>query len=628
MNIKRIIAVLLSVLLITAALAACGGKTEDSTEAAAEASQSSGSTTSVSNSLNIDLNDIEGSIDLGSAKTITLSGNSASTDAQGVEIDGGKVKITAGGVYRISGSLTDGQIKVKTESDDDSVALVLDNAEITNKSGAAIHIKNALSAYIVALSGTKNSVSDTANYEFAADDTDGEPDAAIFSKSDLVIGGKGTLTVSANYSAGIKSKDGLVITDTTLGVTSVDDGIKGRDSLEIAGGDITVTAANDGIKTTNDQEDDKGDLVISGGSLNITSGTDGVQSENTVKITGGTVKIKTADGASETTKDSFGMWGSPMGGGFRGFDSQDTSSTTSSSAKGIKAAGSIEISGGTIDIDGADDAIHANSSVTLSGGDLTLASSDDGVHADSDLTVSGGTLNITQCYEGLEGQTITVSDGDIKIKSSDDGFNAAGGNDNSQQGGFGGGDPFVSDSSAMITVTGGNIYINADGDGFDSNGSASMSGGTMYIDGPTNSGNGALDFGSEFVITGGTLIAAGASGMAEKPADSSTQTTIQVELGSQNAGSTVTVKDSAGNEIITYSPAKTYENVVISSSELKTGETYTVYVDGNEVTSIEASSVVTSQGGNGMGGGMGGGPGGMGGGMQPGGGMGGPGGGF
>ena len=620
MNIKRIIAVLLSVLLITAALAACGGKTEDSTEPASEASQSSGSTTSVSNSLNIDLNDIEGSIDLGSAKTITLSGTSASTDAQGVEIDGGKVKITAGGVYRISGSLTDGQIKVKTESDDDSVALVLDNAEITNKSGAAIHIKNALSAYIVALSGTKNSVSDTANYEFAADDTDGEPDAAIFSKSDLVIGGKGSLTVNANYSAGIKSKDGLVITDTTLGVTSVDDGIKGRDSLEIAGGEITVTAANDGIKTTNEQEESKGDLVISGGTLNITSGTDGIQSENSVKITGGTVKIKTADGASATTKDSFGMWGSPMGGGF---NQQDTSSTASSSAKGIKAAGSIEISGGTIDIDGADDAIHGSTSVTLSGGDLTLASSDDGVHSDSDLTVSGGTLNITQCYEGLEGQTITVSDGDIKIKSSDDGFNAAGGNDNSQQGGFGGGDPFASDSSAMITVTGGNIYINADGDGFDSNGSASMSGGTMYIDGPTNSGNGALDFGSEFVITGGTLIAAGASGMAEKPADSSTQTTIQVELGSQNAGSTVTVKDSAGNEIITYSPAKTYENVVISSSELKTGETYTVYVDGNEVTSIEASSVVTSQGGNGMGGGMGGGPGGM----QPG-GMGGPGGGF
>ena len=605
----KFLAAALCVLTLSASLAACGNTKNDST---ATASATDAKVKAIDSSIDIDMNDVEGSLDLDNAYTVTLNGTSATTDAKGVEIDGSEVKITSGGVYRVSGSLSDGQLKVKTANDNESVVLALDGVDITNKSGAAIHIKNALSAYIVALSGTTNTLTDTANYEFAADDTDGEPDATIFSKEDLVIGGKGSLTVNANYSAAVKGKDNLYITDTALTVTSVDDGIKGRDSLSILGGEINVTAQNDGIKTTNDQDADLGDLIISGGKLNITAGTDGIQSENTAAISGGEITIKTADGAAQTTKQNFGRWGN-----------QQTSSDTTS-AKGIKATNAITISGGTIDINGADDALHSNGDLTVSGGELTLASSDDGMHADSDLTIAGGKIDITRSYEGIEAQTITISDGDIKVRASDDGINAAGGNDSSQQGGFGGGDPFSSDNSAMISVTGGAIYLNADGDGFDSNGAAQMSGGTLYVDGPTDSGNGALDFGSEFVVTGGTLVAAGASGMAEKPADSSTQTTIQVELGSQSAGSTLTVTNSTGNEILSYSPAKAYQNVVISTPQLKQGETYTVYVNGAEVTSIETTSVVTSQGGSTMGGGMGGrgNMGGMGG-NQPGGNMGG-----
>lgn len=589
-TIYRMIAAALCVLMLSAALAACG-KTKTDNPAASTADTK---VKAIDSSISIDMNDIEGSLDLNSAYTVTLNGSSATTDAKGVEIDGGEVKITSGGIYRVSGSLSDGQLKVKTDNDNESVVLVLDGVDITNKSGAAIHIKNALSAYIVALSGTTNTVTDTASYEFAADDTDGEPDATIFSKEDLVIGGKGSLIVNANYSSAIKGKDNLYITDAALTVTSVDDGIKGRDSLSILGGDIAVTAQNDGIKTTNDQDADMGNLVISGGKLSITAGTDGIQSENTVAISGGEITIKTADGAAQTTRQNFGMWGS-----------QQTSADTAS-AKGIKATNGIAVSGGTIDVNSADDALHSNGDITVSGGELNLASSDDGMHADSNLTIAGGAINISQSYEGIEAQVITIRDGDVKVRSSDDGINAAGGNDNSQQGGFGGGDPFSADADAMISVTGGAIYLNADGDGFDSNGAAQMSGGTLYVDGPTNSGNGALDFGSEFVITGGTLVAAGASGMAEKPADSSTQTTIQVELGNQSAGSTLTVKDSAGSEILSYSPAKTYQNVVISTPQLRQGETYTVYVNGTEVTSIETTSVVTSQGGSTMGGGMGG----------------------
>lgn len=595
----KILAAALSVLIIGSTLVACGAG--DTAETETIASTTAAVTTAAQNiqsDINVDLSDIEGSIDLDAAYTITLSGASASSDAPGVEIDGGKVKITVGGVYRISGTLTDGQIKVNTTADDETVVLVLDGADITNKTGAAIHIKNALSAYVVALTGTENSVTDTANYEFAADDTDGEPDAAIFSKADLILGGGGSLTVSGNYSAGVKSKDTLIITELTLSVTAADDGIKGRDRLDILGGNITVSAANDGVKTTNDQDADLGDITVAGGTLHITAGTDGIQSEGTLTVSGGDITVKTATGAQNTTQSSFGAWGN---------------SATEESAKGVKAEADILITGGTLDLDCSDDAVHGNGNVTVSGGALTLASGDDGVHADSELTVTGGSINITQSYEGLEAQVITIEDGDVKVRASDDGINAAGGNDNSNAGGFGGGDPFEVDADAMITVSGGTIYLNADGDGFDSNGSAVMSGGTLYVDGPTNAGNGALDFGSGFTVTGGTLVAVGSSGMAERPADSSTQTTIQVETGSQSGGAELVVKDSSGNTVLTYTPAKAYSNVIVSSPDLKQGETYTVYCGGTEVATVTTTSTVTSQGGNTMGGMQGGMQGGMGG---------------
>ena len=608
-----VLAVILSLTLIAACFAGCQ-KTDD-TEDTDTATASSAASVKIQSDIDIDLDDIEGSIDLDSAYEIVLS-DSGSTAEGGAEVDGSKIKITAGGVYVISGTLSDGQIKVNLDDESESVVLVLNGADITNKSGAAIHVKKALSAYLVAWSGSKNTVSDTSNYEFSADDTDGEPDAAIFSKTDLIVGGSGTLSVNANYSTGIKSKDNLVITGLSLNVESVDDGIKGRDGLEILGGSITVTAENDGIKTTNDQDASLGNIVISGGNITVTAGTDGIQSDNSMTVTGGTISINAGGGASSASSATFGFWGS---------------SSSDESAKGLKAENTITITGGTVTVDSADDAVHTNDIINISGGDLTLASGDDGVHADNELNISGGSITVTESYEGLEAAVINISDGVINIKASDDGINAAGGNDSSQTGGFGGGDMFDYDESAMISFTGGYVYINADGDGFDSNGDAEMSGGTLIIDGPTNGGNGAIDMGGDFTVTGGTLIAAGASGMAETASSTSTQGVIQFDFNTQSAGTRLTLTDSSGNVIVSYAPSKTYANVVISTSSLKVGETYTLYAGGSvsggtesdgvtvggtvsggsEISSLNLSSIVTSEGGNTMGGGMGGQMGGM-----------------
>lgn len=607
-NIIKTMSLILAVLMISVCFYGCQNETSATANNATkdEASQLKTTASQIESDIDIDINDIEGSIDLDSAYKITLNGNSATAQNNCAEIDGSKVTIKNGGVYVISGTLSDGQIKVSAENQ--TVVVVLNGVDITNKSGAAIHIKKALSAYVVSLSGTKNTVSDTQNYEFSSDDTDGEPDATIFSKSDLIIGGKGTLNVNANYSTGIKSKDSLVITDTTLNLTSVDDGIKGRDLLEIIGGNITVNAENDGIKTTNDTEEEKGDINITGGTINITAGTDAIQSERNINISEGDITVTTSSGAQNTNKNNFGVWG-------------NSKSDDSKSAKGIKAENTIDISGGTININSADDAIHSNNAIVISGGELSLASGDDAIHADSELDISGGTINITNSYEGIEASVISVSNGDINITSSDDGINAGGGNDSSQSNGFGGGDRFATDSNAMINVTGGYIYINAQGDGFDSNGNAEMIGGTLIIDGPTNDGNGALDYNGTFNMTGGLLVATGSSGMAQAVSDSSSQYCIMATVSSQKAGSVFSIQNTSGEEIVTYAPSKAYTNIIVCSPDIKNGESYTIYTGGSasgdsknglytngsysggtKQASITISSIVTSYGFAGTGG--------------------------
>ena len=605
-NVIKITSLMLVLLIISVGLYGCQNETGTTSNNATKDEAIETTASQIESDIDIDINDIEGSIDLDSAYKITLNGNSATAKNNCAEVDGSKITIKNGGVYVISGTLSDGQIKVSAENQ--TVVVVLNGVDITNKSGAAIHIKKALSAYVVSLSGTKNTVSDTQNYEFSSDDTDGEPDATIFSKSDLIIGGKGALNINANYSTAIKSKDSLVITDTALNVTSVDDGIKGRDLLEIIGGNITVNAENDGIKTTNDTEEEKGDLNIFGGTINIKAGTDAIQSERNINISGSDITATTSSGAQNTNKNNFGTWG-------------NSKSDDAQSAKGIKAENTIDISGGTININSADDAIHSNNAIVISDGELSLASGDDGIHADSELDISGGTINITNSYEGLEASVISVSNGEINITASDDGINAGGGNDSSQSKGFGGGDQFATDSNAMINITGGYIYINAQGDGFDSNGNAKMSGGTLTIDGPTNDGNGALDYNGTFNMTGGLLVAAGSSGMAQAVSDSSSQYCIMATVSSQEAGSVFTIKSENGESIVTYAPDKAYTNIVVCSPDIKNGESYTIYTGGSasgdsknglytsssysggtKQASVTVSSIVTTYGSFGMGG--------------------------
>ena len=573
---KKIILTLLLVLIL--ALTACAGNSDmlpseiNSENNETAASQSANTTDLIETDAiqaNFDDDDFTPA-STGSANTITLNGISI-TAAASVEVNGSTATITAAGSYEIKGTLENGQIIVNTQ-DAENVTLLLSGVDIHNEGGPPIYVANAEKVILTLVEGTQNNLSDGTSY--ANQDGNGEPNAAIFSHDDLTINGSGNLIVNANYNNGIASKDDLKITGGTITVTAVNDGIKGKDSVAVKDGDITINAGADGIQSTNEDDADKGYIAIEGGVINITSTLDGIQAATSLSITDGQFNILTGGGTVNNSTNGGGLWGKP---GNEGNPNQITES-----AKGLKAATDIIIDNGTFNINSADDSINANNNITINGGTIQAASGDDGMHADASLTINGGEINISQSYEGFESAMITVNNGTIHLTASDDGFNVAGGADGSSMGGRPGQNTFADMSNYMLTINGGYIFIDAGGDGLDSNGSFVMTGGTAIVNGPTNNSNGPLDYNGTFNISGGFLVAVGSSGMAEAPSDTSTQYSVIHNFETiQAAGSLINIQDQNGNDVLTFVPTKEIQSVLVSSAELQNGMVYTLYIGGS-----------------------------------------------
>lgn len=265
-------------------------------------------------------------------------------------------------------------------------------------------------------------------------------------------------------------------------------------------------------------------------------------------------------------------------------ETQNSSKTEDISTKGIKTGGDLLLKDGTFTIDFCDDSLHTNGNLSICGGTYTLSTGDDGMHADGADQVYGGEITIKTCYEGIKGQNMEISGGTIDITASDDGLNAAGGNDQSGMGGFGG-DMFSADEDAWITISGGTVTIDATGDGIDSNGDLTVSGGNIFVSGPSDNGNGARDYNGTATITGGTLVAAGMSGMEQNFGSDSTQGSLMMNL-TDNQSRKITLEDADGNTLVSYTPMREYNSVVISCAELSDGSTYMIHTGENsrEVT--------------------------------------------
>ena len=376
---------------------------------------------------------------------------------------------------------------------------------------------------------------------------------------------------------------------------SLGNGINGKDSNTIDSAAITVTSGGDAIRSTNDTDAALGWIRISNSTLELTAAEDGIQAETAVVMSSGTYSITT-------------------GGGYEGEMADDAS------AKGIKAGTAVNLVSGIYTLDCCDDGVHSNGDVTVSGGVYTVSSGDDAFHADETLAVDGGEINILASYEGLEGTAVNITGGKIELVSSDDGVNAGGGADGSGFMGCGGGNNFGStDSNSLVNITDGYLVVHAGGDGLDSNGSMTMTGGTVIVT-STGRGDGALDYDRSFTLSGGTLLAIGAGSMPQAPSEA-TQNTVFLNLDTTLPAGTYLALLGDGREFVSELPVDA-ANVVFSSPDLKDGATYTVsyggaysgdstdnvcsggsYSGGTQLTELTLTESITRYGNASMGGG-------------------------
>ena len=541
------------------------------------------------------------------AVKITLSGSTATATSDAVKISGSTVKLTEAATYIVTGTLDDGMLVVDAPKDA-KVQIVLSNASIASKTYAPIFALQADKVFVTLGSGTENTL--TGGESFTAID-ENNIDGVVYAKTDLTFNGAGSLTVTSPGGHGIVCKDNLVFTGGNYTIQSASHAIDANDSVRISAAAITADAGKDGIHAENNDDASLGFVYISGGAFKMEAEGDGISAGSSLQITGGSFDI-TAGGGSENgdkqSSDGYGGFGGMGGmggkpqrpGGRAATTPTETAETTeSTSMKGLKAGTDLKISSGTFNINSADDGVHANGSLYLENGTLTVATGDDGFHAEDTLTVTGGTATITESYEGLEALHIKVSGGDITLTASDDGLNAAGGTDQSGfggrddgqfinmafgGGGFGGG---MSSGNGSIIISGGKLNVTASGDGIDANGTLEITGGYTTVCGPTQGDTATLDYDKSAVISGGTFIGTGASGMAQTFSDSE-QGVIAVQVGSATAGTQIKLTDGKGNVILTHTPTLGYNVVILSSPDMKKGETYNLTV-GSQSGEFEAS---------------------------------------
>lgn len=545
---------LLAALALTGCSANSASNTNATSATSTSASSTSGTTSKVADSFSTDVKsgaklaeDTHYSAkdvtwDSSSEVTIDLS-NPTATD--GVTVSDGVITITNAGNYKLTGTY-EGQIKVEA-ADSDMVRLILNNATITNSTGAAINVVEADEVVIYTASGTTNTVSDGSSY---SDTASGSPDAAIYSKSDLTLAGEGTLKVEGKYEEGIHTSDGLVIASGTLEVNAANTGIKGKDYVDILDGTITVTATKDGIKATNDTDGNRGWVRLSGGTVNISAGDDGFKAERVLEISGGTLNITQAN-------------------------------------EGIEAQ-YINILDGTVNVTSSDDGINASYSTTSTSTESTTATSTN-QSAQGGQTAQGN-QSAPQAPSGTAGQAPA---GGGQAPSGTMGQPPAGG-------GAGGGHGTFEVVDATINITGGTVTVNTNGDGIDSNGTATLSGGTLIVNGPFTGGNASLDTNGDLLLNGTTVAAGNSGDMFEAPSTNSTSGYVKISnVSNLSAGTTVQVTDSSGNVVANYKVTNSSTALIlVSSSKITKGQSYTVYTttDSVDASSTTLASNATSLG--------------------------------
>jgi hypothetical protein len=479
--------------------------------------------------------------------------NWESLESSELKLNGKSVEITKSGNYTLSGYISNGSIVVNTSGD---VKLIFNGVSISSDDGPAILIVSSNNVIIELKEDTKNYVSDSSTYSNL------EYNGCIHSMSDLIFQGDGYLEVNGNYNDGIVSKDDLKFDGGKYKIKSVDDGIVGKDSVYIVNGNFSLECNGDGIKSSNIEDNTKGFINIDNGKIDIISGQDGMQAESKLIINNGDISIKTRDGYKCVPNYSV-------------------------SSKGLKSEDNLVIKDGNIVINSCDDGIHSNNYVGIVNGNIHISSGDDAIRANKEVIIDNGYIDIKDAYEGIEAEDVTINGGEFSILVSDDGLNISGGLDESYRGGL---RDKQSNAGGTLVITGGKLYIKSIGDGVDVNGNIIMSGGEVYIDGPIDTDNGAVDYDKIFDIRGGVFFAVGTSVMAQTTSDISSQYSVMFYLDKMYSGK-LTLVDSNGNNVFSFNPSKRYSSVVISNSSIRKGEEYDLVIDGKKFSTLKVDKI-------------------------------------
>ncbi len=606
--------------------------------------------------------DLDGSYDAASATAIALTGSGATVTGAGAVAEGATVTISAAGTYVVSGSLDDGELIVAV-GENDKVQVVLDGASIRHSDGAALNIQEADKVFVTLAAGSQNTLADGAEYALA--EGEDEPNAALYSRADLTINGAGALTVEGAYRHGVNSKDDLVVTGGTLVVTAAEDGLRGKDCVKIADGSLTIAAGEDGIQSSNDEDPTRGFVAIDGGTFAIDAGDEGVQAATYLRVAGGEGAVTAADHAFRSEVEAAMTGGDfTVEAGGKGmnpetrFTMDGGSLTVTGCDEGIEAE-KVIINDGVLNIVASDDGINAAvaersdeaaaESGASAGAAAETGSEDAAGEASREAAAApqggkgvggmqgsgadggdfqpsaGGEGQMPEPPEGVDGaqagerpelpegfdpqnmpqagERPELPEGmeEGQMPPRPDGEQGAG--DAMPQDGRGGGaGPLGANASedCLIQINGGSVTIQAGGDAVDSNGYIEVAGGVL-LGASSGNGDGALDYEYGATITGGTVLLAGAAGMAETFTEGTQPFALVMAQGA--AGSAVAVADAAGATVVDYTAPVAFQCVIVSAPQFAEGDTGAVIVDG-AATEFAASTTPAAAGMGGQRGGV------------------------
>ena len=544
-----------------------------------------------------------GSYKVSEAVKITLNKTTATVSGSGAKADGSTITITEDGVYIVSATLEDGQIIVDA-SDSDKVQIVLDGVHINCETNAAIYVREADKVFITLAENSSNALGGGNEYTQIDDNT---VDGVIFSKSDLVCNGTGSLTIEADYKHGIVSKDDLVITGGTYKIAAADNGITAKNQIKILDGSFDIDAANSAVKAKNADNAELGNIYIAGGIFTIEAEQDGFHATGSIVVDDGTITVNSGDDGFHAELDTIIRGGTIL---------------VEKSNEGLEGK-RVVVNGGDITINASDDGINAANSgddganATNPGANAAGSGDDDSNAASSNddssaVVNSGDDGSISGAADGKEPSQMPpdTENGSDRQPSQDfdpenapsdgnapqdfDPGNAPSDGDAPQmmQGGPGGG----GNSELYIKIAGGTLTVSADGDGLDSNGGLLVTGGTTIVYGPTSDGDSALDYDGSAIVTGGTLAAIGSAGMVESFDEASTQPVVTYYCTeTKSADTIITLTDSDGSALFTVTPEKAYASIVLTCPEMKLDATYTLAV-GTDNEEITLTDIITTAG--------------------------------